>query len=424
MEALKKLQKLLEQRCMLLFWALVALLIALPFLGETPHGQALLSIVNVAVLLTAVAAVGRTRVSFLIAVILVLPALVFRLLAVRSGSPGHFALAYGFNAVFYVFILASLMQYVFRLDLMSRDKLYGAVAAYILIAIFWAQLHGLTQYFYPGAYTLGRRAAISRHNGFDLFQLHGAHDGWIRRHRSCVDSIALPDSSGDGGRRDVCRHPDRAPHRCLSDRGQKIVIRARAWIANYQRDWLAADVAAGLTAAAVVIPKAMAYATIAGLPVEVGLYTAFIAPLVYALLGTSVNLSVTTTTTIAILAAAAIGDAAATNPDTTLLTATATLSVLVGLMLLAARVLRLGFLASFISDPVLAGFKAGIGCVIIVDQLPKVLGVHIDKSGFLYDLYAIFGELPHVSLPTMLVAGATIGCLVLVKKVWPRRPRR
>lgn len=147
--------KILEQRCLLLFWSLVALLIALPFLGETPQGQALLSIVNVAVLLTAVAAVGRTRVAFFIALILVIPALVFRLLALQSGSSGHFALAFGFNAVFYVFILTSLMQYVFRLDLMSRDKLYGAVAAYILIAIFWAQLHGLIQYFYPGAYTLG-----------------------------------------------------------------------------------------------------------------------------------------------------------------------------------------------------------------------------------------------------------------------------
>jgi Ion channel len=154
LEALNLLQKILDQRCKLLFWALVALLVALPFLGETANGQILLVIVNVAVLLAAVAAVGRTKVSFLIAVILVLPALVFRMMAVRSGSPGDSAMAYSFNAVFYVFILASLMQYVFRLDLMSRDKLYGAVAAYILIAIFWAQLHGLVQYFYPGSYTL------------------------------------------------------------------------------------------------------------------------------------------------------------------------------------------------------------------------------------------------------------------------------
>jgi hypothetical protein len=59
-----------------------------------------------------------------------------------------------FNALFYLFIITNLFRYVFRLDLMSRDKLYGAVAAYILIGIFWAQLHALAQYFYPGSYTV------------------------------------------------------------------------------------------------------------------------------------------------------------------------------------------------------------------------------------------------------------------------------
>lgn len=204
--------------------------------------------------------------------------------------------------------------------------------------------------------------------------------------------------------------------------GRGTLIPAQAWLARYERSWLTADITAGMTAAAVVIPKAMAYATIAGLPVQVGLYTAFIAPLVYALLGTAASLSVTTTTTIAILAAAAIGDAVATQPGVSLATATATLSVLVGLLLLLARVLRFGFLASFISDPVLAGFKAGIGCVIIVDQLPKVLGIHIDKSGFLRDLYAIVRELPLLSPATLAVAAGTIGCLLLVSRLWPRAP--
>jgi len=195
-----------------------------------------------------------------------------------------------------------------------------------------------------------------------------------------------------------------------------------AWLARYERDWFAPDVAAGLTAAAVVIPKAMAYATVAGLPVQVGLYTAFIPPLIYALLGTSRNLSVTTTTTIAILAAAAIGEAVTAGSGVSLVTATATLSVLVGLMLLVARVLRLGFLASFISEPVLTGFKAAIGCVIVLDQVPKVLGIHIEKSGFLRDIFAISAQLSHTSLPTLLVAGATFACLVLVRKYWPRVP--
>jgi Ion channel len=148
-----RLLKLQEQRCLLLFLALVGLLVAVPFLGETPWGQAILVFVHITVLLTAVAAVGRTWRSFGIAAILVLPAVVFRVLSLKTGRPEHLALTLGFNAVFYVFVLTSLLRYVFRLDIMSRDKLYGAVAAYILIAIFWSYLHALTQYFYPGAYT-------------------------------------------------------------------------------------------------------------------------------------------------------------------------------------------------------------------------------------------------------------------------------
>ena len=150
-----RLEQILQQRCFLLFLALLTLLVALPFLSEIPHGRVILTIVNVIVLLTAVAAVGRTWLSFVIAVILVLPALVFRFLALESNLPGYFALSLGFNAVFYTFILANLLQYVFRRDFMSGDKLYGAVSAYILVAVFWAHLHGVTQYFYPGAYAFG-----------------------------------------------------------------------------------------------------------------------------------------------------------------------------------------------------------------------------------------------------------------------------
>ena len=80
------------------------------------------------------------------------------------------------------------------------------------------------------------------------------------------------------------------------------------WAAGYQPAWLRFDVVAGLTAAAVVIPKAMAYATIAGLPVQIGLYTAFLPMVIYAVLGTSRALSVTTTTTLAILTAAELGE--------------------------------------------------------------------------------------------------------------------
>src|SRR5207237_9444884 len=134
--------------------------------------------------------------------------------------------------------------------------------------------------------------------------------------------------------------------------------------------------------------------TIAGLPLQVGLYTAFLPMIVYALLGTSRVLSVSTTTTIAILGASALGAVAQAHPTVSPIAATATLALLVGAILLVARLFRLGFLANFISDPVLTGFKAGIGFVIVVDQLPKLLGVHIHKAGFFLDLVGMARALP------------------------------
>src|SRR5881409_2087680 len=113
------------------------------------------------------------------------------------------------------------------------------------------------------------------------------------------------------------------------------------------------DIVAGLTAAAVVLPKAMAYATVAGLPVAVGLYTAFIPMIVYALLGTSRVLSVSSTTTLAILAGTELALVVPDGDPARLATATATLTALVGVMLVLARLIRLGFVADFISAPVL-----------------------------------------------------------------------
>src|SRR5262247_1178873 len=136
------------------------------------------------------------------------------------------------------------------------------------------------------------------------------------------------------------------------------------WIGAYRKEWLRLDVVAGLTAAAVVIPKAMAYATIAGLPVQVGLYTAFVPMVIYAVLGTSRPLSVSTTTTIAILTATELGEVVPNGDMAALLKASGMLTLLVGGALILASFLKLGFISNFISEPVLVGFKAGIGLVI------------------------------------------------------------
>ena len=182
------------------------------------------------------------------------------------------------------------------------------------------------------------------------------------------------------------------------------------------------DLIAGLTAAAVVLPKAMAYATVAGLPVAVGLYTAFVPMLIYALLGSSRALSVSTTTTLAILAGTQLGIAVPDGDPAKLITATATLTVLVGAVLLLARLLRLGFVANFISAPVLTGFKAGIGLVIVLDQVPKLLGIHIDKHGFFVDLLSIVQHLPETSWVTLALAVATFAVLIGMERLWPHSP--
>jgi SulP family sulfate permease len=190
-------------------------------------------------------------------------------------------------------------------------------------------------------------------------------------------------------------------------RRQHSVLPVLDWLAGYQRDWLRFDVIAGLTTAAVVIPKAMAYATIAGLPVEVGLYTTFLPMLIYAVFGTSRPLSVSTSTTLALLVGAELSVVAPNGDVATLVTASATLALLMGAILVAASIARLGFVANFISEPVLVGFKAGIGVVIIVDQLPKLLGIHIHKGRFFV---------------TLAVGIVMIALLVGLERLLPRAP--
>jgi high affinity sulfate transporter 1 len=182
------------------------------------------------------------------------------------------------------------------------------------------------------------------------------------------------------------------------------------------------DIVSGLTAAAVVLPKAMAYATVAGLSVAVGLYTCLVPMILYALLGSSRVLSVSSTTTLGILTGAELAIFAPDGDPAKLVIATATLTALVGTILLLARLLRLGFVANFISTPVLTGFKAGIGCVIVLDQLPKLLGIHVTKQGFFRDLFSVARHIPETSSLTFAVAVATLLVLISFKRLWPRIP--
>jgi SulP family sulfate permease len=194
------------------------------------------------------------------------------------------------------------------------------------------------------------------------------------------------------------------------------------WVSQYQPEWFRADVLAGLTASAVVIPMAMAYATIAGLPVEVGLYTVLVPMVIYAILGTSRPLSVSTTTTIGILTANELAAVAPAATASELIAVSATLAMLVGGLLIVASILRLGMVASFISEPVLTGFKAGVGLVIMLDQVPRLLGIHYDKGGFVENVFSLLQHLPDTSLPTLTVGVVMLLVLIGIERFAPRVP--
>jgi high affinity sulfate transporter 1 len=193
------------------------------------------------------------------------------------------------------------------------------------------------------------------------------------------------------------------------------------WLFDYRREWLRGDAVGGVTAAAVVIPKVMAYGLVAGLTVEAGLYTALAAMLVYPLLGSSRLLIVSTSSALAMLTAAAIAAASQTQ-DADPIVIAGTLALMAGAVMVAASVLRLGFLANYISLPVLIGFQAGVGILIIVGQLRSLLGVRFESSTTLGTLLELPAVLPQAHGLTTLIAAVAIVMLVVLDRLFPRRP--
>jgi high affinity sulfate transporter 1 len=193
-------------------------------------------------------------------------------------------------------------------------------------------------------------------------------------------------------------------------------------LSGYKKEWLRFDALAGLTTAAVVIPKSMAYATIAGLPVQAGLYVALVPMLVYALLGSSRPLSVSTTSTLAILTAAALTRAVPVADTAQLMVAASTLALMVGGILIVAGVLRLGFVANFISDPILTGFKAGVAIVILFGQVPKLLGVHVADGHFFRFIFATLQHVSDTNVTTLIVSVVSLVILIGLHRFRPRAP--
>ncbi|HEU0240946.1 MAG TPA: SulP family inorganic anion transporter [Micromonosporaceae bacterium] len=190
---------------------------------------------------------------------------------------------------------------------------------------------------------------------------------------------------------------------------------------GYRRTLARSDILGGIGAGAVVVPQAMAYATIAGMPVQIGLYTCMLPVVVYAALGGSRTMSVTTTSTIATLSASTLvgaGIAAGSVADLV------TLTLLVGVILVIARIARFGSLVENISGAVLTGVKTGVGLTVAAQQLPKLLGVppHAGTTGFFREVWSALSQLGHANVATVVLSVATIVALVLLARFAPRIP--
>ncbi|HEU5417570.1 MAG TPA: sulfate permease [Streptosporangiaceae bacterium] len=190
---------------------------------------------------------------------------------------------------------------------------------------------------------------------------------------------------------------------------------------GYQRAWLRGDLIAGLTVAAYLVPQVMAYASVAGLPPVTGLWAALPALVAYALIGSSRSLSMGPEATTALMTAISIGPLAAGDPARYARLAT-TLALLTGGMALAAGLLRCGFVADLLSRPVLVGYMAGVGLIMIADQLQRVTGVKVTGQEFFPQLASFFRGLGEISAGPTVLAACVVAFLFALRERWPKAP--
>ena len=153
------LRQLFFQRCFYLFTTLLAMIMLAPFIEGTHGGVLTRNVINVFVVLSAVAAVGRSLVSFLTVLTLALPALVLRWLSVSANNTYFVDLALGFDVAVYATAIALLLRYVFDREVMTSDRLWGAASAYLMIGLLWSFLFAIVDRIHPGSFSV--RGAIS-----------------------------------------------------------------------------------------------------------------------------------------------------------------------------------------------------------------------------------------------------------------------
>jgi high affinity sulfate transporter 1 len=199
------------------------------------------------------------------------------------------------------------------------------------------------------------------------------------------------------------------------------ILPATGWLHGYQRRWLGPDLLAGLVVWALVVPEAIAYAGIAGIPVQYGLYSVPLAVLAYMLFGTSRHLFVGPSSTVSVVAASTIAPLAAAGSDQYIVLM-AVLSLMVGGFYVLFGLLRMGFIARFFAKPVLEGFIVGLGIYIVVGQLPHLVGVSKGSGNTLRQLGHILGEIGSWNWISLVLGCASLAVLFLLARTVPKAP--
>ena len=193
------------------------------------------------------------------------------------------------------------------------------------------------------------------------------------------------------------------------------------WLPGYDRAWLRGDILAGLTVLALLIPEGMAYAEIAGMPPQTAFYAAPIGLILYAIFGTSQQLVVAVSAVIATMSAATIAPlAAAGSPEYAALTAG--LAILAGLIAVLAGLFKLGRIANFFSESVLAGFVTGLALTVAIKQVPKMLGIEGGSGNFWERLAHILTHLDETHLLTLAVGLVSLALLFYMERYLHKLP--
>jgi len=194
-----------------------------------------------------------------------------------------------------------------------------------------------------------------------------------------------------------------------------------SWLVHYKAAWLTSDFVAGVTLAAYAIPVALAYATLAGLPPQVGIYGYLLGGLGYALLGSSRQLAVGPTSAISLMIAGTVGEMA--GGDAAHYAQIASLAgFTVALLCLISWLFRLSVLVRLISDSILVGFKAGAGLTIIMTQLPSLFGISGGGHNFFERAVLLLGQLGQVQYLVLAIGVLAIAVLLAGERAFPGRP--